>query len=226
MNAQLQCGLYGSALAAAAYDGDIDAVQLLLESGAVVNAQLQCGLYGSALAAAASYDGRIEIVQLLLESGADVNAQLQCGQYGSALVAAVAAPILDTKLVQLLLKFGADVNAQLLVGKYGSALVAAITGDRWKYNSEGNIDGTDSDFSIDIESEGGSEDEDRKGVILLLLESGAEVNVQLQVGEFGSALSAAHRVGDSEVVQLLIDHGAYGDGQQSGGDQPGPASYT
>jgi hypothetical protein len=106
----------------ASLTGVIEAVRLLLESGADINAQ---GWHGSALLAA-SYRGYDRIVQRLLESGANVNAQ--GGEYGNrsygkiALVAASAEG--HDQIVQRLLESGADINAQGRM--YGmTALVAA-----------------------------------------------------------------------------------------------------
>ena len=192
-NAQLSCGSFGSALAAAAaYSSDQDLVQLLLDSGADVNAQLSCGKYGSALAAAAcSLDENI--VQQLLDSGADVNAQLSCGKYGSALAAAAGRFTPNKNTVQLLLDSGADVNAQLSCGNYGSALAAAAA------------------------AAFGSDDT----IVQLLLDSGADVNAQLSCGNYGSALAAAAAAAfgsDDTIVQLLLDSGADVNAQLSCGD--------
>jgi hypothetical protein len=88
----------------ASLTGLIEAVRLLLESGADVNAR--GGDDGSALQAA-SAGGHDQIVQRLLESGADVNAR--GGDYGSALQAASIGGY--DQIVQRLLESGADVNA-------------------------------------------------------------------------------------------------------------------
>ncbi|KAH9209978.1 hypothetical protein DL95DRAFT_393905, partial [Leptodontidium sp. 2 PMI_412] len=53
MYVNLESGIYGSALAAAARRGNTETVEFLIEKGADVNLQLQTGDYGSALAAAA-----------------------------------------------------------------------------------------------------------------------------------------------------------------------------
>jgi ankyrin repeat protein len=72
----LQTGLYGSALVAAAAQGDTKTVKFLVEQGADVNLQLRTGAYGSALAAAAAagrWGGNTDTVKFLVEQGADVN---------------------------------------------------------------------------------------------------------------------------------------------------------
>jgi ankyrin repeat protein len=108
--------VYGTALQAAASEGEMEIVRLLLDKGADINAQ--GGEYGTALHAAV-LQGEMEIVRLLLDKGADVNAQR--GPYGAALQAAAWRGI--TKIVRLLLDKGADVSAQ--GGEYRTALHAA-----------------------------------------------------------------------------------------------------
>ena len=114
-------GRYGSALAAAAAEGNLEIVKFLcLEAGADVNLLLNGG-YGSALAAAA-YDDNLEIVKVLLDAGANVDLLLN-GRYGSALATAACYGNLD--IVKFLcLEAGADVNL-LLKSSFGSALAAA-----------------------------------------------------------------------------------------------------
>ena len=82
-----QGGCYGNALQAAAYHGNVEAMQLLLDKGAHVN--MQHGYYGNALQAAAQHGAEhasLEAIQLLLDKGTDANAQ--GGFYGNALQAA------------------------------------------------------------------------------------------------------------------------------------------
>jgi ankyrin repeat protein len=117
-------GLYNTALQAASYNGENEAVKMLLNTGADVNAQEGYHVTVNALQAA-SYRGKEEIVQTLLQAGADVNAQ--GGHFGNALQAASYIPKKET--VQTLLDAGADINAQ--GGKYSNALQAAsCTGEK------------------------------------------------------------------------------------------------
>ena len=114
----------GSALAAAAFQGNLEVVKFLcLEAGADVDLLLNGVHCGSALAAAAAAKGNLEIVKFLcLEAGADVNLLLT-DIYGSALAAAAFRGNLE--IVKFLcLEAGADVNL-LLKSSFGSALAAA-----------------------------------------------------------------------------------------------------
>ncbi|KAJ7179719.1 ankyrin repeat-containing domain protein [Mycena filopes] len=73
MNGNVEGGEYGSALQAAAWNGNKEVVQLLIDHGADVNAE--GGEYGNAVQAAALH-GHKEVVQLLIDHRADVNAQV------------------------------------------------------------------------------------------------------------------------------------------------------
>ncbi|RYP48107.1 hypothetical protein DL768_005960 [Monosporascus sp. mg162] len=184
MNQVLQCGEYGSALAAAAAWGLIEIVRFLIEEGkANANQVLQCGEYGSALAAAAA-GGQREIVQFLLEEAkADVNQVLQCGDYGSALAAAATRGWKE--VVQFLVQKGnADVNQVLQCGKYGSALAAAAAPAA----------------PAPIRRQ-------KEVVQFLVREAKADVNQVLQCGRYGSALAAAAAWGQTEIVQFLVQEG-------------------
>jgi ankyrin repeat protein len=78
-------GRHGSALQAAAYNGQIDTVDFLIARGANVNDY--AGYYGTALQAAA-VAGCLSIVERLLREGAHVNTLT--GFYGNPLQAAAA----------------------------------------------------------------------------------------------------------------------------------------
>ncbi|SLM36361.1 P-loop containing nucleoside triphosphate hydrolase [Lasallia pustulata] len=198
-NVNAQGGVYGNALQAAVFRGNVKLVQLLLNEGADVNAQ--GGEYGNALQAAAS-GGRVEIVQLLLNNGADVNAQ--GGTYGNALQAA--APGGCVEIVQLLLNEGADVNAQS--EKYGNALrAAAWDGDveivQLLLTEGADVNAQGGGYGNALQAaawRGGAE------TVQLLLNEGADVNAQ--GGEYGNALQAAAWKGSAEAVQLLLNEGA------------------
>ncbi|KAK3896805.1 hypothetical protein C8A05DRAFT_48313 [Staphylotrichum tortipilum] len=130
----------------------------------------------------ACYSGDRKTVQTLLDSGTDVNAQ--GGYYGTALQAACAqGSEADLGLVTLLLQSGADVNAQ--GGYFGSALQAAAA----------STSPSSTSFTA------------------MLLRYGAEVNQGGGVyGYYGTPLQAAvaarPRLGEPELVILLLDHGA------------------
>jgi hypothetical protein len=119
----------GSALAAAAYGGRVDAVKLLLDAGADPHVTFG-GYYGSALAAAAKR-GDPSSVKLLLESGVDVNMKLG-EKLGSALTAAIWGGSAD--VVRLLFEAGADIH--MPGGRSGSpyraVMISDITGGVWE----------------------------------------------------------------------------------------------
>ena len=120
-------GYCGSPLHAAAFNGHVEALNLLLNHGADVN--LTAGYFGSALQNA-SYSGHSEIVHLLLDHGADVN--LSSGCYGSALQAAAAAGRKEE--VELLLEFGADVNLLGIMAVHYKQLRQLGIKKRWNYS--------------------------------------------------------------------------------------------
>jgi ankyrin repeat protein len=106
---------YGTSLTAAAYDGTIDIVTMLLNAGAQVRHPA-----GFALQAAAS-QGHDEVVTLLLDRGANVNEVSQKHDAGTALQAACESGFDDT--VDLLLKRGANPN--LGSGELSCPIIAA-----------------------------------------------------------------------------------------------------
>ncbi|KAF8518085.1 ankyrin repeat-containing domain protein [Gautieria morchelliformis] len=208
---------YGTALQAASLEGHdkigADAaavkghdviVRLLLERGADVN--LQGGYYGNAFQAAviASHDG---ILEVLLEKGhfgsalqaalyrgyfaeREVDANKHGGFYGSG----------QDEDVRLLLEMGADAASF-----YGRADV----------NYKGGHYGNPSPYGValfnmplmnEAEATEPAAVGARAAIVHLLLENGADVN--LQGGPFGSALQAASSYGHINIVRTLLDNGA------------------
>ena len=106
--------VYDIALEAAAMEGHVEIVKMLLDAGANVNAQDR-----NILSAAVSNGCGTMVVKTLLEAKADVNARTK--SYANALWAASAYG--NEKVVQMLLDAKADVNAN--VPLHGTALVAA-----------------------------------------------------------------------------------------------------
>ncbi|KAL2069070.1 hypothetical protein VTL71DRAFT_15408 [Oculimacula yallundae] len=184
---------YGSALAAAAYHGNLAMIRFLIQAGAQVNMQLSHGQYGSALAAAvAGHQGR-KTVEFLIKAGANVNMQFKFGGYGSVLAAA--AVLKEVEIMNILIEAGAEVNMQLQYCCYGSALasVAARGKDRviellLKAGAYVNIrlGFGENGSALAAAAAWGS-----KGNLGVLIRAGADVNQLLYHGSYGSALAAA-----------------------------------
>jgi ankyrin repeat protein len=204
-------GNYGSALAAAAWNGAEEKIKLLIKYGANVNMQLENGYYGSALAAAVSADHK-GAVELLIESGAEVNMQLENGFIGSALAAAASWDYIE--LVKLLIESGAEVNMQLQYGSYGSALAVAASRagiEQVKLliesGAEVNMQLQHGDYgSALVQTALSGEIE----TVELLLKFGAEVNMQFPEKRYRNALAAAKKsyMDASMKIELLMEYGA------------------
>ncbi|KAJ7089482.1 ankyrin repeat-containing domain protein [Mycena crocata] len=181
-----QGGAHGSALQASATamsSGEVEMDALLLANGADINTQggtygnaLQAECYNSRTDVAAARQGYTEIVRHLLDQGPDVNAQ--GGKYGTALKAAAINRWGGQEVALLLLENGADINSN--GGEYGTAL--------WAASSISNPE-----------------------MVCLLLENGADVNAK--TGEYETALQAAveatscRNYSRREVVHLLLENG-------------------
>ncbi|KAI8210061.1 putative ankyrin repeat protein [Colletotrichum sp. SAR 10_76] len=203
---QMDSYTVGGALHAAAFNGDLKILQLLLDSGADVNTRYNT--IGSVFEAAASQDSsavlkfllsrRVDAaclvkprasrkmkeikaaVMRLLDMGADVNAQ--GGKYGNALQAACHAE--NSDMIRLLLDRGAEINRQ--GGFFGTAFQAACATNA-------------------------------SAIVNVLLDNGADVDIQ--GGEYGNALQAAcYGNGDKpddvqrqtqrlEIVRKLLEKG-------------------
>jgi hypothetical protein len=146
---------YGNVLIAAAGEGNIESVRILLGAGANVNAAVQNGSYGSALVAVAAnchFEGHVETAKLLLDSGAEPNLPLKGGDYGSALEAVVRVPWQSEsrrELQHVLLEAGADPTAVFDQGKHGSAMAAAAFNGH-KDLLKAMIDRVGADKAIDV----------------------------------------------------------------------------
>ncbi|RYP07284.1 hypothetical protein DL764_002599 [Monosporascus ibericus] len=212
MQVNMQSGIYGSALAAAAFKGETETVKFLVQKGAEINMPLQTGNYGSALAAAA-FKGETETVKFLVHKGAEVNMPLQTGYYGSVLAAAAYQG--EIEIVKFLVEKGAEVNMPLQTGEYGSALAAATAAYKGieivkflvqkgaEVNMPLQTGKYGSALAIATAAYKGIE------IVKFLVEKGAEVNMPLQTGEYGSALAIATAAYEGiEIVKFLVEKGA------------------
>ena len=191
---------YGNALTAAAYDGTIDIVTMLLNAGAHVRHPA-----GYPLQAAAS-QGHDEVVKLLLSRGANVNEVSPKHDCGSALHAACVSGFDDT--VQILLKHGADPN--LGSGTLSCPIIAAT------YNGNAGIVEMLVNAGVDVNVSGGPDNSTPlinaaatlpvASLKTLVQRGRAFVN---QVDQHGnSALNYSASVGDDECVKYLLGVGA------------------
>lgn len=195
----VQPGVEGNALHAAAAVGNLDVVTVLIKGGIDLHARESRGNTALHLAA---LEGHAEAVKLLLKRGALVNEK--CGMYGTALVAACTRG--HTHVAQILLQRGADVSAR--GGPFGSSfhaasmigkadLVALLHGAGAEVDSRGVGNCT----ALQIAAFAGNLE-----VVKLLLDRNAAVN--LEGGKYGRALKAASDRGHSDIYDLLVKMGA------------------
>jgi len=196
-----QGGEFGTALRAASDGGHDKTVELLLSRGADVNAQ--GGWYSTALHAA-SISGRVKTVELLLQKGADAN--MQGGRYGNAYNGAAFNG--RTELLRLLLT-GNRAGQDLRDDQGRSALHLAARGGH--IETINNLLALGMDINV----------KDMRGdQILSYAASGASaLTVQrilqhpslcVEESDGWSPLHWACRIGDAEVLRLLIDRGFQG----------------
>ena len=195
-------GIYGTALVAAARNGDEEMVRLLVDKGADVN----CfgGLAVANPLQAACSSGSEPLVRFLIRKGAEVNPKLDGKGHDTPLQ--VACESGDENFVRLLLESGADINARQ--GGYGYALQAAaarghhqIVGLLLKEGANVNARGGHYGTALEASAARGSE-----RIARLLLDSGADPNIQC--GGFRDALRAAAWRQHQLIFNLLLERGA------------------
>lgn len=182
VNVVYSTGWYGSALSAVIMTGSLEDVRYFVEEGkADVNLLHEVAGFGSALADAVS-DGKLEIVKYLVEEArTKPDLQLKAGPFGNVLTAAIASAEYHGIETVKYLASHAEVNLTLLGGRYGSALAAAL--ETSTPGSKVNMD-----------------------IVRLLIQAGADVNMQHQIGEYGSPfVSAAFFVEDLDLIHYLVD---------------------
>lgn len=191
---------YGNALTAAAFDGTMEIVSMLLDAKADLNSP-----NGYALQTAAA-EGHVEIVRLLLEKEADVNASTTHRRMpqGTALQAAVEAGNLE--IVEILLDHHADPD--LGSGLFTCPIIAAAR------KGEGLILERLVQSKAAVDVFGGPDRSTPlinaaaclpKSYLRLLIDAGADINLPNSDGD--TALMVAALAGDAESVQFLLDQG-------------------
>ncbi|KAI0572068.1 multiple ankyrin repeats single kh domain protein [Pyrenophora tritici-repentis] len=212
---------YGNALYAASARGYEQIVKMLLDRGADVNAQ--SGRYSNTLLAAL-YGGHEQIVKMLLNQDAHSNAQGR--HYGFELVAASRCG--HEQVVKLLLEHCVNVRARLSANKFELEDASNKTPRKVLVHERMNLIKQDKYYKKAVESawnhgypqivillletdpnSNALYEASKRGygeVVMLLLNNGAEVNVQC--GEYGNALQAASAQGHEQVVKTLLVNGA------------------
>ena len=198
-------GLY-SALCVACSQGRRNIVPLLmkqLESGALTKGQCT-GKYSTALYKACQ-TCHLETVDLLLRSGADPS-------YQSERALQLVCSLGSEKGVRLLLDYGANVN-----GNFGGQPTALISATM---NGDENVvrlllrKGAYVNAEFTSKSVGTSLivacRENRRSMVQLLLEHGADVNMRVRDAHLSdvSALSVASNIGSVDIVRMLLENGA------------------
>ncbi|KAJ7261419.1 ankyrin repeat-containing domain protein [Mycena rebaudengoi] len=185
-----------------------DGLRLASQSGRedIVRLLVQRGLGGDlapALARAVS-NGHLKIVEFLLANGADVNGAgddgTVFGQRDDRTVLQVACQQGVLDIVRVLLDQRADVNAAR--SKSANPLQATASCDYHFRNSYMSTEGV----HVSKEEYHKIDASRRTEIVRLLLEKGADVNVQ--GGRYGSALQAASKAGHVEIGCILLENGA------------------
>ncbi|KZL82888.1 multiple ankyrin repeats single kh domain-containing protein [Colletotrichum incanum] len=192
---------YGTALTAAAYDGTLDIVKLLLDRGAAVDFPNEWALQ------AAASEGHYDVVKELLDRGADVNAFTTNENFPQGTALQVACESGKLEIVTLLLERGANPN--LGAGEDTCPLIAAASkGEQEilkllvKARADVNVFGGWDNSTVLINAVANLPIES----LQVLVDAGADVNLADQ--EADTALIVAAREGDGDSVRFLLDNGA------------------
>ncbi|PQE14382.1 multiple ankyrin repeats single kh domain-containing protein [Rutstroemia sp. NJR-2017a BBW] len=193
---------YGNALTAAAYDGTLDILKLLLDHGADVNSE-----DGWALQTAAA-EGHVDIVKELLIRGANVNARTSNPNFPQRTALYGACELGWDEIVDILLEHGADPNLGGGENDY-PILAAARNGESEIINklilahADVNVvSGDDGSTALILFAKNfsGLEPLER------LIDAGAAIDATNNDGD--TALIAAASMCDSEFVNFLLAKGA------------------
>jgi Ankyrin repeats (3 copies) len=199
VNARCGYGYHGSPLHAASRNGHIDAVTLLVDSGANVNMKNE----HESTPLRAAYDGRhLEAMRILLEHGAVVDMPYDLN--GSLVLRASADG--QTEVLRLLLQHGVDINGATKRHHFtqlhwacsqGLMDVAQVLLEHGAEINAASSEGT----SLYYASMTG-----RLAIVQLLLERGADVHIR--VPGYKTPFEMATYQRQTQIAQLLLEYGA------------------
>lgn len=197
-----------TALMTATYQGQIDAIRLLLDRGASATAQNpegrgECALHWAAML------GQTEAARMLLENGADVDAKDVHGD--TPLHSAV---LFSLELSRLLLENGADVDARNELGE--TPLLHVIRdGDLDRHETDMCEAQPEQDLQAETPEEevvahpkvaGASRGANRLAIARTLLDKGANIHLMNNLGI--TPLHCAASNGYTGMVKILLKYGA------------------
>ncbi|KAI5850265.1 ankyrin repeat-containing domain protein [Morchella snyderi] len=197
-----------TALQAAAKEGHLETVNLLLNRKGGVNAP--AGRYGRTALQAAAEGGHLDIVERLLQEKADVNAAAAYSSGRTALQGAAEGGHLD--IVERLLQEKADVNAAAAYSSGRTALQAAAEGGHLdiverllqeKADVNAAVAGDSGRTALQAAAEGGHLD-----IVERLLQEKADVNAAAVRHRGRTALQAAAEGGHLDIVERLLQEKA------------------
>ena len=189
-------------LHSAAYYGDLELVQKLIEYDADISAEDVDGRTPVFNASEGCRSEYRSVIRLLVDYGVDINARTRMGYVATPLYAAL---IYGTpEAVRLLLERGANPNAQgndgstplQIASDYGTPEAVRLLLER---GANPNAQGNGGSTPLQIASDYG-----RLEVVRVLLEHGADVKVEDERGR--TALQVAEERRQDEVVRLLLEH--------------------
>lgn len=164
-----------------------------------------------------------EIIEYLIENGANVNAVTEFGETPLHIASKVYMKV-NLNIYESLIKHGADVNARCkedgatplcIVARYPDdgypeaaiKIIELLTNNGAKINEVDNNGATPLSIFIQTYDDMSVHKRDfKKEVVDYLIKRGADVNLRQKDGT--TALWHAAKLGDDDIVEILLDHGA------------------
>ena len=192
-----------TALHAAAIEGHVDVIELLLTNGADINAESETGATPLVLAAE---NGKLETLQFILQHK-DKIANIEAKGVGGGTALHVAAREGHVDIIELLFTNGADINAESETG----ATPLVLAAENGKIEAlQFILQHKDKIVNIEARGAGGGTAlhvaaiKGHADVIELLLTNGADINAESETGATPLVLAAEN--GKIEALQFILQH--------------------
>ena len=204
-------------LHSAAYYGDLEVVQKLIEYDADVSAKDDSGCTPLYVASEGQNLKDRSVLRFLLEHGADVGARTKSGRTPLHKASAFGA----LEVARLLLEHGADVNARAVGGMtpLHEASSGSLEVTRLLLECGADVNARTEGGSTPLHNASSSGYPRQEEVLRVLLEHGADVEVRRTRDDW-TPLYKAMYCGSLEVVRVLLEHGADVNARPIGGKTP------